>query len=70
VFRFGKAVLRVMPDTSLENLPSALRQTLPHLARGKAAALVCAGNRCLPPTSDAEELVRLLKKGIAGTAAG
>jgi len=70
VFRFGKAVLRVMPDTSLENLPSALRQTLPHVAREKAAALVCAGNSCLPPTSDAEELVRLLKKGIAGTAAG
>jgi uncharacterized protein len=69
VFRFGKAVLRVMPETSLENLPSALRQTLPHIAREKAAALVCAGNSCLPPTSDAEELVRLLKKGIAGTAA-
>jgi uncharacterized protein YyaL (SSP411 family) len=70
VFRFGKAVLRVMPDTSLENLPSALRQTFPHIARDKAAALVCAGNSCSPPTSDPEELVRLLKKGIAGTAAG
>jgi uncharacterized protein YyaL (SSP411 family) len=70
VFRFGKAVLRVMPDTSLENLPSALRQTLPHVARDKAAALVCTGNSCLPPTTDPEELVRLLNKGIAGTAAG
>jgi hypothetical protein len=70
VFRFGKAVLRVMPDTSLENLPSALRQILPHIAREQAVALVCAGNSCLPPTTDAEELVRLLKKGIAGTAAG
>jgi uncharacterized protein len=70
VFRFGKAVLRVTPGTSLEKLPSALRQTLPHLPKDKAVALVCAGNNCLPPTSDPEELVRLLKKGIAGTAVG
>jgi uncharacterized protein YyaL (SSP411 family) len=70
VFRFGKAVLRVTPGMSLEKLPAALRQTLPHLPKNKAAALVCAGNSCLPPTSDAEELVRLLKKGIAGTAVG
>jgi len=70
VFRFGKAVLRVTPGTSLEYLPAALRQTLPHLPKDKAAALVCAGNTCLPPTSDPEELKRLLEKGIAGTAAG
>jgi uncharacterized protein YyaL (SSP411 family) len=70
VFRFGKAVLRVMPGTSLENLPAALRQTLPHLAKEKAVALICAGNSCLPPTSDPEELTRLLQKGIAGTATG
>jgi len=48
----------------------ALRQTLPHLPKDKASALVCSGNSCLPPTSDAEELKRLLQKGIAGTAAG
>jgi uncharacterized protein len=70
VFRFGKAVLRVTPGTSLEKLPSALRQTLSHVPKDKAVALVCAGNSCLPPTSDPEELVRLLKKGIAGTAVG
>ena len=70
VFRFGKAVLRVTPEASLENLPLALRQTLPHLPKDKAQALVCAGNTCLPPTSDAEELKRILHKGIAGTAAG
>jgi uncharacterized protein YyaL (SSP411 family) len=33
-------------------------------------ALVCTGNTCLPPTSDADELKHLLEKGIAGTAAG
>jgi len=70
VFRFGKAVLRVTPGMSLEKLPSALRQTLPHLPKDKAVALVCAGNSCLPPTSDPEELRRLLEKGIAGTAVG
>ena len=70
VFRLGKAVLRVTPGASLENLPLALRQTLPHLPKDKAQALVCSGNTCLTPTSDPEELKRVLQKGIAGTAAG
>jgi uncharacterized protein len=70
VFQLGKAVLRVTPEASLENLPMALRQTLPHLPRDKAQALVCAGTTCLPPTGDAEQLRDLLQKGIAGTAAG
>jgi uncharacterized protein YyaL (SSP411 family) len=70
VFRFGKAVLRATPATSLEYLPVALRHSLPHLPRDKASALVCSGNTCLPPTSDSEELKRLLEKGIAGIAAG
>jgi uncharacterized protein len=70
VFRFGKAVLRVTPEASLENLPPALRQTLPHLPKDKALAVVCLGSSCLPPTSDAGELKRILDKGIAGTAAG
>ena len=70
VYRLGKAVLRVTPTTSLEHLPVALRQTLPHLPKDKASALVCSGNTCLPPTTDPEELKRLLQKGIAGTAAG
>jgi uncharacterized protein len=70
VYRFGKAVLRVTPDASLDHLPIALRQTLPHLPKDKAQALVCWGTICLPPTSDAEELRRVLQKGIAGMAAG
>src|SRR5437899_1922061 len=70
VFRFGKSVLRVTPATSLEYLPAALRHTLPHLPKDKPSALVCSGNTCLPPTSDPEELKRLLQKGIAGTAVG
>jgi uncharacterized protein len=70
VFRLGKAVLRIAPESSLEHLPAALKQSLPHLVREKAAALVCAGNTCLPPTDDPEELRRILRKGIAGTATG
>jgi uncharacterized protein YyaL (SSP411 family) len=70
VFRLGKAVLRVGPETPLEHLPAALRQTLPHLSKDKALALICAGNTCLPPTSDPDEVKRILEKGIAGSAAG
>ena len=69
VFRVGLAMLRVAPDASLENLPLALRQTLPHLPTHQAQALVCTGTTCLPPTGDAEELRRILQRGIAGTAA-
>jgi len=70
VLRFGKAVLRVTPETSVEDLPAALRQTLPHLPRDRAMALVCAGSTCLPPTADADELKRILEKGVAGSASG
>jgi uncharacterized protein YyaL (SSP411 family) len=70
VFRFGKAVLRVTPSSCLENLPLALRQTLPHLPKDHAFALVCAGNTCLPPVDTPEDLTRILARGVAGTAAG
>ena len=70
VFRLGKAVLRVTPESSLENLPAALRLTLPHLPKDKPVALVCTGATCLPPVGDPEQLAELLRKGIAGTAAG
>jgi uncharacterized protein YyaL (SSP411 family) len=70
VFRLGKAVLRVTPESSLENLPAALRLTLPHLPKEKPVALVCTGATCLPPVSEPEQLIDLLQKGIAGTAAG
>ena len=70
VFRLGKAVMRITPEASLENLPNALRQTLPHLPKDKPVALVCARSACLPPTSDVEELKKILEKGIAGTATG
>jgi uncharacterized protein len=66
VYRLGKAVLRVTPETSLENLPAALRQTVPHLPKDHATAIVCSGSTCLPPTNDAEQLIALLNnKGHA-----
>ena len=70
VFRFGKAVLRATPASSLENLPLALRETLPHLPKDQASALVCAGNTCLPPVHTPEDLTRILVNGIAGSAVG
>ena len=63
VFRFGKAVLRILPETSLENLPLALRETIPHLPKGKAFALVCSGNTCMPPAADPERLKTMLLPG-------
>jgi uncharacterized protein len=60
VFRFGKAVLRITPSTSLEYLPVALRQTLPHLPKDKPSALVCSGHTCLPPTSEPSHLITLI----------
>jgi uncharacterized protein len=60
VYRFGKTVLRITPETPLSKLPGALRQTLPHLPLDKAAAIVCTGNTCLPPTSDAGQLITVL----------
>jgi uncharacterized protein YyaL (SSP411 family) len=60
VFRLGKSVLRVLPDSAPASLPLALRETLPHLPRAKALAIVCAGNTCFPPTSDPKQLNALV----------
>ena len=69
VYRFGKAVLRIVPGASLENLPAALRQTLPHLPADEPLAIVCSGQTCLPPTSDPEQLRALLETLAAGATA-
>ena len=69
VFRFGKAVLRMLPETSLENLPPALRESIPRLPGGKTLALVCSGSTCLPPTDDPERLRELLLPGKQAAAA-
>jgi uncharacterized protein YyaL (SSP411 family) len=68
VYRLGKSVLRVTPGAALENLAGALRLTLPHLPAEKPLAIVCAGQTCLPPTSDPEQLRALLEGAPAGAA--
>jgi uncharacterized protein len=60
VYRLGKTVLRIVPEATPENLPATLRQTIPHLPKDQARALVCSGTACLPPTADAEQLRALL----------
>jgi uncharacterized protein YyaL (SSP411 family) len=65
VHRFGKSVLRVTPETSQLHLAGALKETLPHLPAGQALAVVCAGQTCLPPTSDAAHLRAMLENGAA-----
>jgi uncharacterized protein len=68
VYRFGKSVLRVTPKTPQLTLAGALKETLPHLPADKAAAIVCTGQTCLPPTSDPAQLTALLENGAAEAA--
>ncbi len=68
VFRFGKSIFRVTPETPQLHLAGALKETLPHLPVDKALAVVCSGNTCLPPTTDPDQLITLLENGIAGAA--
>ena len=62
VYRFGKAVLRVTPESvaSPNALAPALAETLPHLRADIAQALVCVGTSCRPPVNDPAALVALL----------
>ncbi len=69
VFRFGKAVLRLTPGATLASLAEALKETLPHLPADKAMAVVCAGQTCLPPTSDPAQLATFLENGAVGVSA-
>jgi uncharacterized protein YyaL (SSP411 family) len=70
VYRLGKSVLRftgaTADDTAMENLPDALKETLPHLQGDKAVAIVCVGQSCLPPTADPAQLTALLENGASG----
>jgi uncharacterized protein len=66
VYRLGKSVLRLTPGTSLATLAGALKETLPHLPSGKAIAIVCAGQTCLPPASSPDQLIAQMEGGAAG----
>jgi len=60
VFRLGKSVLRVTPETPQLLLAGTLIETLPHLRADKPLAVVCSGQTCLPPTNDPQHLSSLL----------
>jgi uncharacterized protein YyaL (SSP411 family) len=68
VYRFGKSVLRVTPETPQLHFAGALKETVPHLPAGKPLALVCSGQTCFAPTSDPAQLTALLENGAAGAA--
>ena len=63
-FAINRSVVRLRGETaSASHLPPALAATIPHLPgieSGIAAALVCTGFTCQPPTSDPETLRSLL----------
>jgi uncharacterized protein len=68
-YRFGKAVLRVTPETlASDALAPALRETLPHLNAATAQALVCIETTCHPPINDPEKLTALLVEVAADKA--
>ena len=69
IYRFGKAVLRVTPETlAAASLAPTLRETLPHLDAAKPQALLCVETTCHPPVADSEKLKALLT-GVAATTA-
>ncbi len=68
-YRFGKAVLRVTPETLASNaLAPALRETLPHLNAATPQALVCIETTCHPPVDDPQKLTALLAEVAVGKA--
>jgi uncharacterized protein YyaL (SSP411 family) len=70
IYRFGKAVLRVTPETlAAASLAPALRDTLPHLDAAKPQALVCVETTCRPPVTDPTKLQALLGEVAAATTA-
>ena len=59
-----KSVIRLTPAQIAGPLPPLLAETLPHLPQLKSStsfAVVCQGAACLPPVSDADELLRILR---------
>ena len=70
VYRFGKAVLRVTPDTiAADALAPALKETIPHLDASAAQALVCVGTSCHPPVDAPGKLIELLRSSTLQAAA-
>jgi uncharacterized protein YyaL (SSP411 family) len=59
-----------VPGTKLAALAGALKETLPHLPADQPVAIICAGQSCLPPATDAAQLTDLLQNVLHDGAAG
>jgi len=62
-FAINKSVVRLRRD-QLNALPPMLAETLPHLPADRSVAVVCSGNRCLPPVTDIEQLMTELNEAL------
>jgi len=63
-YAVNKSVIRLRRD-QLASLPPALAETLPFLpAVAGSYAVVCSGNSCQPPVTDAEKLMELLNTAV------
>jgi hypothetical protein len=64
-FAVNRTVMRIAPERLVpEGLPPALAETLLHAPRPEGAiawAIICKGNTCLPPITDAKELSAALQ---------
>jgi uncharacterized protein len=68
IYRYGKSVLRVTPETLVgAGLPAALGETLPHIDAAVPEAYVCVETTCFPPVTDPEKLGALLTERSPGT---
>ena len=64
-YAVNKTVIRLR-RSQLQSLPGALAGTLPHLPDADGAvALVCVGQTCHPPVTDASALIALLQQANA-----
>ncbi|HKV27671.1 MAG TPA: thioredoxin domain-containing protein [Candidatus Acidoferrales bacterium] len=71
VYRFGKAVLRVTPESIAEDaLAPELKETIPYIFNAgradTAQAFVCEGTSCHPPISEPRQLAGLLIENAVG----
>ncbi len=64
-FAVNKTVIRLRHD-QMKGLPPALAETLPHLRSSGAVALVCSGQTCSAPVTDAAALVAALHAADQG----
>jgi uncharacterized protein YyaL (SSP411 family) len=63
-YAVNKSVIRLQRDQVSAELPSVLAETLPllpDLKSDRSFAVVCKGTSCMPPTTDPDQLLKLLQ---------